>query len=193
MVVFEIYDDQNPRRVEIDQSRMTIGRTGENAVVIDDRNASRVHCEIRCEQGEFVLRDLQSRNGTRVNQDQVTDSVVLADGDEIVIGAATIRFWSSPDKMSGSAIRKLPKIHKRPPPRKPSKADPQKCSSAAGPPSRGKNRTASSPSGKDSKESSSIALVDADLLDEPGDAPKPKAMSLESPRRASKKPSRPAN
>ncbi len=109
MPVFEIYDDQKPRCLRIETARMTIGRTAENLIIVDDRNASRIHCEIRNSHGHFVLRDLASRNGTILNNDSLDRPVVLQDGDEILIGQATVRFWSNKQKLSSTA-RKLPLI-----------------------------------------------------------------------------------
>ena len=109
MPVFEIYDNRDPRRVEVEGKRLTIGRTDDNAVVVDDRLASRVHCEILLGGNGYVLCDLQSRNGTLVNQDPVSDPVSLHDGDEICIGDATVRFWRTPRTMNAAA-KKLPQV-----------------------------------------------------------------------------------
>jgi len=97
MPVFDIYDKKPPRRIIVEDKRITIGRTNENAVIIDDRQASRVHCEIHQGPSGFELHDLQSRNGTMLNQDLINQPVILRNGDEIGIGAATLRFWISPD------------------------------------------------------------------------------------------------
>lgn len=103
MPIFEIYDSQQPRRIRIDGPRLTIGRTMDNHIIVDDRIASRVHCEIRHSHGHYVLRDLQSRNGTRVNQDPLARPVVLQNGDEISVGHATVRFWSDVQSINPSA------------------------------------------------------------------------------------------
>jgi pSer/pThr/pTyr-binding forkhead associated (FHA) protein len=49
------------------------------------------HAEIECQESEYVLRDMGSMNGTYVNQRRV-DSVVLAQGDEILIGRFRLIF-----------------------------------------------------------------------------------------------------
>jgi len=109
MPVFEVYDAKTPRCIEVTSERATIGRTADNAVVIDDRRASRRHCEIRQSEIGFILSDLKSRNGTKLNQDLIDRPLPLRDGDEIGIGEATIRFWSSRDKLDKAAAR-LPYI-----------------------------------------------------------------------------------
>ena len=47
--------------------RVTLGRAPSNDVVLHDERASRVHAEILFAPGGWVVRDLQSRNGTTVN------------------------------------------------------------------------------------------------------------------------------
>jgi pSer/pThr/pTyr-binding forkhead associated (FHA) protein len=59
----------------------------------DDEQMSRHHFEIRFHDGFFVLRDLQSRNGTYVNErpDRVS-KIVLKEGDVIHAGTWTFIF-----------------------------------------------------------------------------------------------------
>ncbi|MBN1844790.1 MAG: Flp pilus assembly complex ATPase component TadA [Sedimentisphaerales bacterium] len=111
MPVFDVYDNKTPRRVVTDEPRVTIGRTDDNIVVVDDRLASRRHCEIRLSEIGYVVSDLKSRNGTQLNQDFIDRPIPLQDGDEIGIGSASIRFWSSKDKIPASS-GKLPLIVK---------------------------------------------------------------------------------
>ena len=95
MPVFDVYDDKPPRRIMVSGKRITIGRTADNQVAVDDRQASRKHCEVRISGKYFVLHDLKSRNGVTLNQDLVYNPSALHNGDEIGIGSATIRFWYS--------------------------------------------------------------------------------------------------
>jgi len=107
MPIYEIHDEIRSRCIRTDQPRITIGRIVDNQIVISDKQASRIHCEIRHEGDSYILRDLQSRNGTVHNQDPLTDPVELKEGDEIGIGDAAIRFWLSSLKMSRES-QKLP-------------------------------------------------------------------------------------
>lgn len=68
--------------------RVRFGRDEECEIVVDDAKASRRHAEIAMENGGCVLRDLGSRNGTRVNGRRLEGAHRLAAGDEIAIGAA---------------------------------------------------------------------------------------------------------
>ena len=109
MPVFDVYDSNTPRRIETNSKRITIGRTAENHVPVDEGQASRCHCEIRLTDIGYILRDLKSRNGTHLNQDPIDRPMPLRDGDEIGVGKATIRFWSTLAKSKNSGVE-LPLI-----------------------------------------------------------------------------------
>jgi ABC-type multidrug transport system ATPase subunit/ABC-type multidrug transport system permease subunit len=71
--------------------RLSIGRDDDNDVVLDDPNVSRFHAEVVKENGQIEVRDLTSRNGTRVNG-QPTRRAVLQTGSEIGIGPYRLIF-----------------------------------------------------------------------------------------------------
>jgi predicted component of type VI protein secretion system len=71
---------------------VTLGRSRENAIFLPDELASRVHARVHFEDGQWVLTDLDSRNGTRVNGELVDETVPLAHGQEIQIGETRMRF-----------------------------------------------------------------------------------------------------
>lgn len=81
-------------RVPIDQGPVTIGRNPDCEVVLADPNVSRRHAEVRRDSGGFLVNDLGSLNGMRVNGARVKEQR-LVDGDEIVIGTTTLRFEAS--------------------------------------------------------------------------------------------------
>jgi two-component system response regulator HydG len=71
---------------------VTLGRSRENAIVLPDELASRVHARVQFEDGRWVLTDLESRNGTRLDGEPVEHAMPLADGQEILIGDTRMRF-----------------------------------------------------------------------------------------------------
>lgn len=73
---------------------VTIGRLPECTITLGDPNASRNHAEIRPHGTGFVLRDLGSTNGTKVNGVRITEHQ-LVDGDEVTFGATRITFLAS--------------------------------------------------------------------------------------------------
>jgi FHA domain/von Willebrand factor type A domain len=72
-------------------STISLGRARANDVVLDDVAVSSQHCRIRPEGDRFVLQDLESTNGTRVNDRRVKKHV-LAEGDVIQIGETRLEF-----------------------------------------------------------------------------------------------------
>ncbi|MCX8038805.1 MAG: SpoIIE family protein phosphatase [Candidatus Sumerlaeia bacterium] len=74
------------------ESVTTLGRGPSNTVQIADRRASRFHAEIVRRGAVYKLRDLRSKNGTRVQDVRVTGEVVLRHGDQIRIGQTVYVF-----------------------------------------------------------------------------------------------------
>ena len=70
----------------------SMGRARANDIVIDDVACSNEHCRIRPEEGRFVLHDLQSTNGTFVNERRVTTHSLEA-GDVVQVGETHLTFW----------------------------------------------------------------------------------------------------
>jgi hypothetical protein len=82
-------------RIQIALDPITIGRHPDCDVVLNDQEVSRQHAEVRRQDDGFVLVDLDSMNGTKLNGTGVKPSRPLEDGDTITIGAHTIRFEAS--------------------------------------------------------------------------------------------------
>ena len=70
---------------------LTIGRHEDNDMAVEDPSVSGHHAKIDAIGNRFVLIDLQSKNGTFVNE-QLIDSHWLIDGDVIDIGEHTLVF-----------------------------------------------------------------------------------------------------
>src|SRR5204862_7652054 len=75
------------RIVNIDRARFTIGRRSETDLQLPGADISRVHAEITVENGTCTIRDKQSRFGTFVNGDKISEKL-LAHGDQIRLGQA---------------------------------------------------------------------------------------------------------
>ena len=88
---------------------ITMGRQDDNAIVIDNLAVSGYHAKIDKLGGEYILTDLQSTNGTFVN-DQKVVSHKLSHGDNIVIGKHVILFVATEkEKIEGEGKdKKLP-------------------------------------------------------------------------------------
>lgn len=71
--------------------RATLNHTWE--IGIQDSSVSRPHARLACVSGAWVLYDLGSANGTRVNSVTVTEKgKVLSDGDVLTIGQTMVQF-----------------------------------------------------------------------------------------------------
>ena len=66
----------------------SIGRGIEAELTINDSWASRRHCLLTIQNGTLMVRDLDSRNGTRVNGELVKQSPLFS-GDELTVGIST--------------------------------------------------------------------------------------------------------
>ena len=87
---------------------VTIGRAPTNRVVVKDERCSRNHAEVFSSKGSWVLRDLESRNGTTVNNKRVGADHVLSPGDIIRVGSACMAYVDDLSKAfpdSGSVLR----------------------------------------------------------------------------------------
>jgi pSer/pThr/pTyr-binding forkhead associated (FHA) protein len=93
MVKFIVFfDDELVKSYELDDPVLTIGRLPENTICISNMGISRRHAKIeRDGNNAFIISDLNSLNGTFVNNAKIKKSV-LADGDKITIGKYTILF-----------------------------------------------------------------------------------------------------
>ena len=73
---------------------IAIGRTATLDIPIDDENVSRRHAEITFDGSSVKIKDLDSTNGTFVNSQRITDTI-LHDGDLILIGRVLFKFIRS--------------------------------------------------------------------------------------------------
>lgn len=89
-VFLEISTPQGQQKVELGSEPLTLGRQIGNRVVLEDAEASRFHCVIERVAGGFRVRDLGSRNGTKVNGTLVKTHL-LRDADVISIGRTEMR------------------------------------------------------------------------------------------------------
>jgi general secretion pathway protein E len=83
--------EAGPQKVPVGDKPVTIGRHADNVIVLGDVQASRFHCVIGRSQGSFIVKDLDSRNGTRLNG-QPVKTAKLSAGDVVAIGTTEIRF-----------------------------------------------------------------------------------------------------
>ncbi|MGZ3419785.1 MAG: adenylate/guanylate cyclase domain-containing protein [Polyangiales bacterium] len=81
----------------------TLGRHPNNSIQLLDKIVSKEHCIILLQDGQWILRDLGSLNGTYVNSERVQGERPLRHGDEIALGSTRARF----DDGSGAPMRQF--------------------------------------------------------------------------------------
>jgi len=90
-----------------DRSVWTFGRSKKNAVQITDPWASRYHAQIEIIGQFYYYVDLQSRNGSLVNDRPVTEPVLLKNGDRVSIGGMSMIFEHDLDAGSEKSAQPL--------------------------------------------------------------------------------------
>ncbi|SRR5258706_8611849 len=93
MATLQIFDEDGKltEQWQLGGRSMTVGRGDTADVKIDDDGLSRRHFTIVREGGEFVIRDLSSRNGTWIEGDRRAHAI-LRDGDSIQAGRTRFQF-----------------------------------------------------------------------------------------------------
>ena len=94
VVTFQILEGIDKGRVFRDlQTPVTIGREEGNVLRLNDERVSRFHAKIQFDNGEIILTDLESTNGTRVNGN-VVQIRRLRPGDRVGVGRSLLLFGS---------------------------------------------------------------------------------------------------
>ncbi len=79
------FENEVLKDVPIGARPVTIGRAPDNEIPIDNLAVSNYHARVYTEAGRLVVEDLNSLNGTFVNEQRV-ERATLRDGDAILIG-----------------------------------------------------------------------------------------------------------
>ena len=86
------FDGQDVQEFVLDKKDITIGRVASNDIAIDNLAISSHHATVHAMEDGAVLEDMNSTNGTFVNDKKVTRHT-LKDGDIIGIGKHQILFF----------------------------------------------------------------------------------------------------
>ena len=110
-----VLPDGEERRLE--GTTVRLGRDPANDLaLLGDAKISRAHAELRDREGQWILVDLGSSNGTKVNDRRIKRHP-LRDGDRIQLGRTTIRFIAeddpNPTETDTRALVKVPDLSER--------------------------------------------------------------------------------
>lgn len=112
-VTFQVLDGIDKGRVFRDlPTPVTIGREEGNLLRLNDERVSRFHAKVQTDDDDFILTDLESTNGTRVNG-TVVQIRRLRIGDRIGIGRSLMLFGSSEEiaaHMNSTGATRVPTV-----------------------------------------------------------------------------------
>lgn len=84
------------KRFVLSSEAMSLGRGSDNTIQLDNDSVSRRHCRIEKRSAHYFVEDLQSTNGTYVN-DELVASYQLRRGDQVKVGDTIFKFLSGSD------------------------------------------------------------------------------------------------
>ena len=100
-----LFEKMRGRVFELDKEVLSAGRKDGVDICIKEGSLSSHHCDfIRTETGSYILRDNNSTNGTRVNNEPITERE-LQNSDIIQLGAVEILYDCEDDGMSSANLR----------------------------------------------------------------------------------------
>lgn len=83
------------QRIDLTEDIVKIGRHQSCTIVFADSNVSRVHAQLQRSSTGWLVVDLGSTNGVKVNGTKISKEKSLTDGDELTFGTSTARFVAS--------------------------------------------------------------------------------------------------
>ncbi len=91
------FEDKVIEKFITEKKRITIGRTPDNDIVLDNRGVSRRHAQIEFGDDQAVIIDNESLNGTFVNSRRISEEV-LKENDSITIGKFSLVFHPTTER-----------------------------------------------------------------------------------------------
>ncbi len=91
--------------LELPEGEILLGRSRSCTVTLPDPSISRQHAKLLLRHGQVRLRDLNSSNGTYLNDSRVHSETDVVDGDRIVLGETEMRFRAAAPDGPGPATQ----------------------------------------------------------------------------------------
>ncbi len=85
--------------LSFDKEEVTVGRVRGNDIVLPKGNVSKHHCRLLVRDGEILVEDLRSTNGTYVNGRKIAEPTPVVQSDKIFVGDFIIRLTSLTSSM----------------------------------------------------------------------------------------------
>ena len=105
------YENEIIERYVWEKKRISIGRTSENDVVLENRGVSRLHAQIEFTDNTAVIIDNESLNGTFVNNRKISEEI-LRDNDVVTIGKYNLVYHSEVSRQPSATSLDGKNVHK---------------------------------------------------------------------------------
>lgn len=95
------------RMCKVETDQVTLGRSQDNGMRINDVGISRRHVRVVREGASIFIEDMGSANGTFLNGERLARRMQLRDGDKITLGSTTILKFTYHDKLDESFQKQM--------------------------------------------------------------------------------------
>ncbi len=109
--------------LSFDKTEIRVGRVRDNDIVLPKGNVSKHHCRLLLQNGQLLVEDLGSTNGTYVNGRKIAEATSISTSDKVFVGDFAIR-------VTGGVRAAEPQLGSTPPPYAPSTAEAGSLSTA---------------------------------------------------------------
>jgi len=96
VIIYTVNSRELGKRFSLAGGPVNLGRGAENTIILDNDAVSRRHALVEVREGKYFLVDMNSTNGTYVN-DEIVHDHALRRGDQIKIGDTILKFLSGSD------------------------------------------------------------------------------------------------
>lgn len=96
------------QRWTVERESVIIGRGKECDIVLSEQQVSRQHIKIKLVGETYYMEDLNSRNGTWLNGEQISGERLLKDGDEIHVAMVVKMIFAESEATAPLALAKVP-------------------------------------------------------------------------------------
>jgi diguanylate cyclase (GGDEF)-like protein len=100
VIIHEAVAKRRGSRLALGPDPVRLGRDSDNEIVLDDDTVSRRHARIEKREGGWVVMDVGSRNGTLVNDREISGTESLRSGDRLQIGSTVFKYLAGDDAES---------------------------------------------------------------------------------------------
>lgn len=96
VIIYTVNSRELGKRFSLASGPVKLGRGSDNTIVLDNDSVSRRHARVEARNGTYALVDMNSTNGTYVNDELIHDHI-LRRGDQIKIGDTILKYLSGSD------------------------------------------------------------------------------------------------